>query len=350
MNDRTWITLSSSAFRHNMATIKAIIGNIHLGVVIKANAYGHGIIPIAQFAQANNAVDFLCVASAREALLLRSVGITKTILVMAVYDAPLEEIIHHDLVCTVYDKEIFDCIDAVGRQMARKVPVHIKIDTGMSRLGFMPQEFCALLPQLARYEHVDVVGVFSHCADTNNPDLHGTYNHIQQFEQVVWACQKAGLSVMSHLFASGTLFLPQTYSAVRVGGMIYGFWKSAVHRERLQAINSAWSLKQMMTWKTRVIMVRQQTAILPIGYADGYPAKCCGMEVIVNNSIRARVEIVEMCYTVISVSGLVTIGDEVILMGDYPGISADDYSKHCGMITNEILTGISAKIPRYVVE
>ena len=133
----SWIEFNQRAFEHNITRYKKLIGSgVHLGVVVKSNAYGHGLIEIATLCQQNNQVEWLCTSSLSEALILRSHSITKPILVMSIIDADVADAIIHSVDLMVYTKAMLTALNNIGKKLNKKAHVHIKVDTGMSLIWY----------------------------------------------------------------------------------------------------------------------------------------------------------------------------------------------------------------------
>ena len=313
-------------------------------------------------------VAWLFTAGIDEACLVRAQGCSKPILALAYSSNLFEEAINNTIDVAIYDHETVKALNACAAQLKKKARVHIKVDTGMSRLGVLPAEVVQFVENIqACYKNIEVYGIFTHLADTNNSDLSYTHNQLAQFDAVVE--QLAGTGICSHVLASGSLFLPQKYPLVRVGTSLYGFWKSAVQKKRFQDKFPDLELQPVLTWKTRIIQIktipagcsvgynrtffssRQTTiAILPIGYADGYSRELSNKShVIINGCPAPILGMVTMNLTVVDITDIadVTVGTEVILLGNYPGITATDLAQKLGTINNEIVTRISPTIPRF---
>ncbi len=170
MQKRTWIELSNQAFTSNIQQLKTIIGSQELALVIKGNAYGHGIKEIALLAQHHPAVSWLCTAGIEEALYVRKLGITKPLLVLSYHDASLEEAIQKDIHLMVsYPEQVF-ALQHAATAVGKKAFIHVKIETGMARLGMQFEEIVVLMNMKKQLPLIAWHGIFTHLADALNPE------------------------------------------------------------------------------------------------------------------------------------------------------------------------------------
>jgi alanine racemase len=372
---RTWIEIDSQAFNHNINELKNLIDpQTALGAVVKADAYGHGLELIGKLCQENSTVSWLFTAALSEAVRLRQHGVTKPILVLAYIDEDIQSLIDYDITCTVADMHTAQKLFEVATARKKNISVHIKIDTGMSRLGFTPALLPHALTEIMNLNGLEINGIFTHLSDTNNSDYFFTKNQLQLFNDAALCAQAlVHKKLFKHVIASGALHISQEYAydAVRIGTNIYGYWKSPLQQQRLMALNPKITLMPLLTWKTRIIDIKHITtgdavsyhrtfiatspmkiAILPIGYYDGYPRGLSHKgRVLVRNSYAPILGIISMNLMVIDVSaiGSVRIDDEVVLCGGFPGIAADDLAAMADSLHLEFLARISARIPRVIV-
>lgn len=372
-NDRSWVLISAAAFKQNIASLSRLIGTTQLGVVVKANAYGHGLIEIGKLCQETDAVSWLFTAGLQEAVALRSSGVTKPILVLAYLDGDLQDVITYDITCSVADSTTAHELAAYAQALNARIAVHLKIDTGMSRFGLQPDAlFEQQLREIVHLSSLTVTGIFTHLSDTNNTDYSFTHEQLMRFEGAVTCAENIfGRRLYRHALASGALHLPERYDCVRVGSNAYGHWKSPLQQQRVAALDPQASLKPILTWKTRVIGVKvlnpgdavgyhrtyiattpTKIAILPVGYYDGYPRNLSHKaRVYIRQQYAPVVGIISMNSMVVDVShiGSARVGDEVILCGDIPGIGAHELAVMGDSIQNEFLARILPTIPRIII-
>jgi alanine racemase len=369
---RTWIELDSSAFDHNIAQYKKVIQDRFLAVVVKANAYGHGMIEVSQLAQKNPSIHMLCVAALSEALILRSNGITKPILVLSTIDDDIDQIAHNNMHIAVFNKSMVDQLNSMGRKNGTLIPVHLKIDTGLSRLGVTPEHAQELLDHIATLSNISLVGIYSHFAESSNSDQSYTLTQVERFKKLL-AKIKPKVPYIHLANSAGTSSLDLPFCTMfRVGCGIYGAWPSPANKKITQERYPDFTLKPILTWKTRIncintiaagspigydrtfIATRDTTiATLPIGYYDGYDFRLFNQgSVFVNGSYAPIIGRISMNVMTIDITDIANAkeGDTVTLIGPQPPIDA--YS--LGMLAGnpnvrEILTKINAVIPRKII-
>jgi alanine racemase len=334
--------------------------------MVKANGYGHGAPVVARTLAAEGS-DAFGVAILEEALELRRHGITVPILVLTgVYLDQLELFFEHDLMPVVHDADLLQRLDAAVARLGRSLDVHLKIDTGMGRLGFPAGECDSWLPQIKKLKALRVEGIFSHFSHAESVEGQYTRKQLEIFHHLVQRLATEGIAPpLVHLANSAaTITLPEAYfNMVRPGVMLYGVYPSPEMAARI-------SLKPVLSWKTRILQLKKvpsntsisygQTfitkrdsliATLPIGYADGYPRLLSNRGQALVGGKRAPVAgRVCMDLTMLDVTdiGKIHQGDEVVLLGAQGNdtISADEMASWADTISYEILTSISARIPR----
>ncbi len=369
---RTWLEISQRAFHHNVTQIKSLIGSTALGVVVKANAYGHGMIEIATIAEHNPAISWLFTAGTQEAQELRAHGSKKPILAMAYLDSSPEEVICQNIRIALYEYSEAQILDKIAQKLGKKVLVHIKIDTGMSRLGLLPEEAVNFIQKIINFKNIEIEGIFTHLADTNNPDLSYSYKQLEEFDKILEQLTLLKIKIpIVHALSSGALLFKKKYSLVRVGTNIFGFWKSPIQEERFTQHAPDFYLEPVATWKTcithmqivapgssvgyaRTFIAERPTtiAVVPVGYADGYARTLAHKaQVLVHSTYAPVLGIISMNLMALDVTdcGSVTVGDEVILMGKEPYTTATHTARLLGTINNEFATRISPLIERKLV-
>lgn len=373
---RTWIEINPVSFHHNVATYKKIIGTNALAIVIKANAYGHGMYEIAQLAETMPAIDMLCVATLSDAIVLRAKGIHKKILVLStIFDADPEEIVHHNIVCSVYDRETVHHLNNLGKKHNFRFPIHLKIDTGLSRLGIALEEALPLIHETVSLSHLALEGIYSHFTESHKQDQSFTLEQVERFTLLIDQLQAAGVTIpYIHLANSaGTTSLDLPFCNLsRIGVGVYGFWPSADNKEITQKKYPGVELTPIATWKTHIISIKQvkkgsfigydrafqaphdmRIAILPIGYYDGYDFRLFNKaSVIVQGAYAPIVGRISMNVCTIDITAITsaTLYDEVILMGPYPQVHPAELGLLAGNPNvREITTKINAAIERVIV-
>lgn len=357
------------AIAHNIRVLRQRTQpGTELMAVIKADAYGHGAVPVARACLAAGAAR-LAVALVEEGIELRRAGIAAPILVLGstAPERALEAVDHH-IALTVFTPELARALESAAAERGRRAKVHLKIETGMGRLGLPPGEELKSLARLcSSLRHIEIEGVFSHLALADTTDR--SYVRLQQAAFETGLADLASVGVrppMRHLANSAaTLELPEChYDVVRPGISIYGYYPSP-------EMPRTADLRPALTWLTRVVWVKEvpadtavgygctfraaqtmRIATLPLGYADGYSRAFSNRGAVLIHGERAPI-IGRVCMDqmMVDVSAIpsVSIGDEVILLGRQGGqaITADDLAEQIGTISYEILTGIGKRVPRF---
>ena len=364
----TWIELNHTAFDHNIAYYKHHIGNASLMAVVKSNAYGHGLLSIAHTCQQNNAVDGFITALLSEAILMRQQGITKPIVVMGYLDAPLDAIVHHNIQISVIDYPMLRALEQIALHYKKSITIHIKVDTGLTRFGFMPEEILELVKKIQTNRAFVLQGVCTHFGESSSDDWSYTQVQRERFAAVINQLKTHNLlPPLIHADKSNTA-LRVTHtpgSGVRIGAGIYGLLPDQ-------------QLRQILTWKTRIAHIRtiphdsplgygqtyhartgQKIAFIPVGYYDGYDRRLSNQGHIRaihrlsdQESRSIAVPIigrVAMNTTTLDISHApqLAVGDEIILLGDYLGLRGHDMAHLTGGHNpRDVIIKIRESIPR----
>ena len=359
--------IDHDSLRWNFAQVRSLLDSrVTILAMVKANGYGHGAPSVAKTLAAEGC-DAFGVAITEEAMELRRNGITAPILVLTgVYLDQLELFFDHQLTAVVHDADALQRLEAAVARRGGTLNVHLKIDTGMGRIGFLAAQFDSWLPQVRKLKAVKVEGIFSHFSHAESVEGQYTRQQLEIFHNIVQRLAAEGIEppVIHLANSAATITLPAAYfNMVRPGLMLYGVYPSPEMAARI-------SLKPVLSWKTRVLQVKKvppntsisygQTfmtrrdsliATLPIGYADGYPRLLSNRGQALVGGKRAPVAgRVCMDLTMLDVTdiGKIQQGDEVILLGAQGNetISADKMAAWADTISYEILTSIGARVPR----
>jgi len=368
---RAWAEIDLSALQHNIGVLRRAAPSAQLMAVVKADAYGHGLIPAARAARAAGA-EWLGVALPEEALALREAGDQGPILCwLAVPGERFAECIDAGIDVSAYDQRMLAEIAAAARQVNRPAQVHLKVDTGLGRGGAMPpwDEFFQAAKALEVDGVIDVVGLWSHMAYADEPNHPTVSRQVAAFEAAVDQVRSIGLQPrLRHLANSAaTLWLPHThYDMVRPGIAMYG-----VSPGPAVGTEADLGLRAVMTLKSRYVTVKDLPAgtgvsyghvyhaatdttagLVPLGYADGIPRNATNVgPVFAAGEIRTIAGRVCMDQFVIDLSNApASAGDEVVIFGDatrgYP--TANDWAAATGTIGYEIVTRLGPRVPRIV--
>ncbi|MCC6490949.1 MAG: alanine racemase [Candidatus Hydrogenedentes bacterium] len=356
-----------SAYSRNLGVVRTMIPR-ECGVmpVIKADAYGHGAVPIARRAAEAGAA-MLGVATVGEAVELREAGLMIPILVLV---QPMEDAlpaaIEYDLRLMISDVGVAERVGELARKANRVVPIHCKIDTGMRRQGFHVDTAVSEMMHLTRISHIDIEGVATHfpVADVARDSF--TANQVKQFRHVLRQIDKEGIPYeMTHAANSAAIVNhpASTFDMVRPGLMTYGVWPT-------DSPPAAAPLHPVLRWETQVILVKDvakgesigygrtfaaggaiRVAVLPVGYADGYKHSLSNRaSVLIRGkrcAVRGRISMDQTVVEVTHVPG-VSAGDVATLIGadGDETITAEELAERAGTIPYEILTGIGRRVER----
>jgi alanine racemase len=358
--------------------MKALIGDVTLCVVVKADAYGHGAPLVARTALKAGA-DCLGVAIVDEGIELRQSGVDAPILVQAeAVSSALLDGLDNRLTLTVGSIQGATDLVACAQRLGGLHKVHVKVDTGMHRMGVAPADVNTVIDVLRASENIDLEGLFTHfgVADgASGDDRAFTRSQIELFNEIAGSLRATGACprVLHLANSAGAMVYPESrQSMVRCGLAIYGLYTQAWLSSALEEKNL--SLKTVMTVKAHVSAIRRleagarpsygrrralsahsRVATVPFGYADGYPRRLfdAGAQVLINNKRYELAGVVTMDQLVIDCGeDPVEVGDEVVLLGRQGSeeISAEELAGLAGTITHEIICGFGARVPRVLVD
>lgn len=367
----TFAEIDLSALRHNYQTIRSSIPRrTEMLAVVKADAYGHGFMDISRELE-QLGVNAFGVAFLAEGIQLRKAGIDKPILLLGgVYPGQERKCIGYNLSTIVFNLEQARSLNQAAAKLFRKAQVHLKIDTGMGRLGIPYAEAPAFLRELAGLPHIALEGVISHFASADELDESGSYFTRLQAERFTWVLAEARTAGFKpryvHIANSAAALLREIpgCNLVRPGIALYGAIPSPDFQGKLD-------LRPVMRLKSRIAMLkwveagtpisygrrfttRERTLVasVPVGYADGYARALTNRGEALVRGVRVRVTgTVCMDWIMLDVTGVrdVSVGDPVVLMGpDHVGncILAEELAEAAGTIPYEIFCGISKRVPR----
>jgi alanine racemase len=372
----TWAEVSLTALRHNFRTVQAHVGqNVIICAVVKADAYGHGAVECSQALDAEGARWF-GVTSLDEAIPLREAGIRGRILLMTgFWRGEEEEIVRLNLTPTVWEPAQIELLEkAVSRLGVSHHAVHLKVDTGMGRLGVSVEDLPRVCQSLKASPHLVVEGLSTHLASSEVLDAPSVPEQLQTFEGARRLLRQEGFAPpLVHAANTGAVISRRESwnTMVRPGIALYGY-HMPFERAGREVTGAALriDLKPALTWKTRILSLRDvranqplgyngiyitkapsRIAALPVGYADGFNRALSSRgRVIVGQHYAPIVGRIAMDLTLIDVTGLpaVSVGDEAILLGSTDGLSVDarEHAALAGTVVYETLCGISKRVPR----
>jgi len=373
----TWAEIDLSAISHNIRQIKSIVepeGSSILAV-IKDNAYGHGAVEVARVAESEN-VRMFGVATVEEAVQLRQVSIKTPILIFCcILPEQAKEVIQYDITQTVCDLRTCKSLSESAKRLGKKAKVHVKVDTGMGRIGIAFDKAVELIKQIVQLPYLVVDGVYTHFASADTDEAFTTLQ-IERFNSTLSALNDIGIHIpVRHAAGSaGILFFRNSaerelnfpssyYDMVRPGLILYGLYPCANPYYKVE-------LKPALSLKTRVVYLKELpaghsvsyertyitdrptiVATLAVGYGHGYSRKLSNRgEVLIKGKRAQIIGLICMDQCLCDVTNIpdVSVGDEVVLIGRQGDeeITADEIAEKVGTISYEVLCGINANVRR----
>ena len=365
----TFLEINLLRLKQNLENIKGYVKPAKVMAILKANAYGHGVDGVAPYLAPF--ADYIGVALVEEGIHLRKIGIHKPILILGgslPYQVPL--FLENDLTLAASTPELLETADDLSRLSGTKLKVHLKIDTGMERIGVHDYEAYPFLEKSLSCSHLEIEGIFTHFANSELPDLNHAKLQLERFEEVLNFYEKRSIPHPSirHMANSGAIlqFPESHYDMVRPGVLLYGVYPG---REIKRTIE----VKTALTWHSKVAYSKitqpgrpvsygslwqsdRPTRVLtiPCGYADGYFRNMTNKaEVIVKGKKYPQVGRICMDQFMVNLGDdEAQAGDEVILMGEAEAggrIAPEDLADWASTNEYEVMTNISARVPRMFI-
>ena len=363
----TRATIDLAALRHNVAVLAEQAGTLQLWAVVKANAYGHGAVQCAQAALAAGAHG-LCVALTQEAVELRTAGIDAPIMVLSeqpVSDAPI--LVAHRVVCVAYNEHYISALASAAATQAERTLVHLKIDTGMHRVGVTPAAAVARAQMIAHSKHLVLDGVMTHLATADDPAHSATMQQVAAFTDVLRDI-RAVAPDLQHVHVANSAATLRAIgldcTLVRAGIALYGLQPGAGVASLVAGLQPVMALRtrvlhvqrlsagQGVSYGLRTVLDRDSTiATLPLGYADGIARRAwqTSARVLVGGRARRIVGVVTMDQMMVDCGDdTVAVGDEAVIFGtqSQQSITVDDWAAALDTISYEVVCAISPRVPR----
>ncbi len=363
-----WAEIDLSAIKKNISSIKARLKPSTLFMaVVKANGYGHGDLEVSKVALDVGA-DRLGVASAEEGVKLREAGVRCPIQVLSeISPSSAKSVVKNELIPTVCSKQIVDELSKETRKLNKKVSVHVKIDTGMNRIGISPEEAMDFLNYVNSLDLVEVEGIFTHFAMAGE-SLDYTKKQFKKFSSLISSFEDSGHTIpIKHVANSAaTILMPETHlDMVRVGISMYGLHPTEATKSKI-TLNPALQLRARVSFVKTILAGegvsyglsyraknKTKIATLPLGYADGYSRLLSNKSTVLLQGKRFPV-VGNICMDqfMVDVGGnSIEVGDEVILIGSQgrEKITVDEIAEILGTINYEIVCMISERVPRIYI-
>lgn len=372
MLDRlVWAEINLKNYAYNFQAVKRLIGpRVKIMAVVKGNAYGHGIVEIAKQA-AKLKANYLTVVCLYEARQLREADIKLPILLLNYTDVDsISAALDLNLTLNVMDEKVLKVLDKQARRREKLVKIHVKIDTGLHRLGLLPEAAIRFIPKIENYKSIYLEGIFTHFATADEKNLDFTYQQLNLFNHCLERLKKKKISPpMIHAANSAaTLRVPSShYAMVRPGIIFFGLPPS-------NEFSLPFFPKPVLTLKTIIVQLRKigkgetvgygktykatkdtLVAVLPVGYADGFRRAPINWGHVLVKGLKAPLlGRVSMDQVSIDVTGIpdIKVEDEVVLIGKQGGdqISAEDVAERLGTINYEIVSSLAARVSRVYIK
>jgi alanine racemase len=362
----TWVDIDMGALATNVRAIKKIVDNdVMLMAVVKADAYGHGAVRTSQTALLNGA-EYLGVSSMSEALELRQAGIDAPILILG-YTPPwaLHQAVRQKVTITLYDIDMAQSYERAMREVSGTLNVHVKVDTGMGRLGVLPENAVSLFRRLMTLQNLVIEGIYTHFSMADE-DPEYMEEQLEVFKGVVRPLRASGFDFkyIHSANSAATLTTPDShFNMVRVGLALYGLHPS-------ETVQLSDEFLPVMSWKSIVASVKtlpaghpvgygnayitqreERVAIVPVGYADGFRRGPENWgEVLIHGQYAEVLGRISMEKTAVRVTHIptVSVNDEVVLLGRQGdnAITAEDVARRLGTINYEVVCNALPRVPR----
>lgn len=362
----TWAEINLGNLSYNFAKIKKLLSpQVKVMVCVKADAYGHGLIPVSERLQQEGA-DYLSVASIDEGVKLRDAGIRLPILVLGmILKKDIEPLLKYGLTQTVCDQGLATSLNDSGRKINKKVNIHIKVDTGMGRLGVLYKDAITFVKKIKKLQFINIEGIFTHLslADINREF---SLYQINLFNSLIKELKKdrINIPIMHAANSLGLISYKESrFNMVRPGLVIYGLYPQEGMDIRLKPVLS---LKTKVVYSKRVpagygisygytYVTNKETTVvnLPIGYGDGYPRNLSNLAPVLIKGRRFKISgRICMDQIMVDVGDLaLKLGEEVVLIGAQgkDKITAEELAMLSATIPYEIVCGLGSRIPRAYV-
>lgn len=371
--DRVWAEIDMDAISFNLESIKKNISdNTKIIAVIKTDGYGHGAVPIAKLLEAEDKVWGYAVATSEEALLLRQENIKKEILILGyTFACSYDELIKNNICNTVFTIEMAEELSEAALKLNMTCKVHIKVDTGMTRIGIQPdEEGLNIVERISLLPGLKIEGIFTHFASADEADKTKTYIQLQKFNDFVEKAEAAiGIKIpLKHCSNSAGIaeFPEANMNAVRAGIILYGLWPSSEVKN-----SGKINLKPALSLKSRIVYIKTvpknqeisyggtfvtsretRVATICIGYGDGYPRSLSNIGYVLINGHKApilgRICMDQFMADITDIEGEINVGTVVTLIGsdNEENISMEYLGELSGRFNYELACDLGKRIPR----
>ena len=366
----TLAIVDRAAIKSNYFELKKNIAkDVEMLAVVKANAYGHGAVEVAKTLE-HAGCNFFAVAMCEEGVELREAGVKSAVIILGgIYPNQIRDVIEYDLTPVIFDIETARIIDTLAGKTGKRIKVHIKIDTGMGRLGLLSYQVVSFFKALKGLSNIETEGILSHFAEADEEDKEFSTEQLNLFLRIIKAVHDIGFNPrLIHISNSAAIVkhADSHFNLVRPGIMLYGAYPAGHMIGKID-------LKPALRLVTQIVHIKQApkgfsvsygrkyitkkdsiVAAIPIGYGDGYPRSLSNKGEVLIRGQRAKVAgAICMDITMLDVTHIkgVEQGDEAVLIGKQGDdkITVDELAEKAGAISYEILCGITSRVPRVYV-
>lgn len=358
---RSWAEIDLAALAHNLAEVRARLGQggPAVALVAKADAYGHGLVPVARHALRSGA-DWAAVATVQEGIALRDAGVDARIAVLSpILPVEAEQAVFYGFDVLFEEPQVLKALGGAAVGMGRTAKVHLKVDTGIHRFGCAPEAAVEMARLAVRQEGVELAGLAQHFADSSR-DPGATARQLAEFDRVVGALRSEGMDppVVHAANSAGTLAWPDSrFTMVRVGLVAYGIdpfgWLEGAARPVMSWWSRVTSVREVAAGQpvgysgTAVLQRASRLATVGVGYGDGYPRALSNRAAMeVHGCLAPVVGLVCMDQTILDVTDCppVRVGDSVRVIGGQ--VTAAGLAEAAGTNAHEIVTRLMSRVPR----
>jgi len=387
MFHNSWIEISEKNLIHNIkAHYKLLDRGVKLSPVVKSNAYGHGMILVSQVLDKMKEVSFLSVVNLEEAIILRKNKIKKPILVLSYYGVgeskrefmeQIEFVIKNDISLMAYDLTEIKNLDKIAQNLHKKIKIHIKVETGMARVGVPYEQALNFIQKVIKLENVKIEGLASHFATTEESNQYFVKFQLNNFKMLIKDLDKLKINIpIKHMAASAAITLSKEnhFDAVRLGIAMYGLWPSKENQRMTNKKYPQFNLKPVLSWKTKLFQIKKlkpdspvgygctyrttkniTMGLIPVGYYEGLDRKFSNKGyVLVKGHKCPIIGIICMNITMIDISKVSKprVGEEVVLIGKSgkQEIKADSLAADINTINYELVTRLNSEIYRKLIK
>lgn len=367
-----WLEINLDAIAHNVRIIKQVVGkNTQIIAVVKANAYGHGAVEVSE-TLLENGVTMLGVGVIEEGIVLREAGIKAPILICGLtMNDQIEPLVMYNLTATVCKLKTIQTLSRIASKNKKRVRVHIKIDTGMGRLGIPSTDTLNFVKKINQMKNIEIEGIFTHFAATNEEDRNYTRKQFEKYKKALLELERERINIpLKHVANSAAILNSSSFhlDAVRPGIIIYGLFPWPETKRTVQ-------LRPTAEFKTKIVFLKEvpagksigygrtysttkptRVATLPVGYADGYSWLLSNNGEVLVRGERAPIIgkiCMDLCMIDVTHIGGVQIGDEVVLWGKQGSrmVSVQEIAQKTGNIVYEVICMVDKKrVPKVFIK